>query len=51
MAEKLLENISSEYKEYFDEITMNNAGFLSIKVKESYMEEEINKIIRNGVKL
>ena len=49
MGEKLLENIDLEYKNYFDEITLNNAGFLSIKVKDSYMEEEINKIILNGV--
>ena len=47
----MLENINEEYKNYFEEITMNNAGFLFVKVKESYMEEEINKIIRNGVEV
>ena len=32
-------------------ISINNAGFLSIKMKDCYMEEEVNKILRHGVRI
>lgn len=52
MATDLLANIDKEAMDQLAEpISINNAGFLSIKMKESYMEEEINKILRHGVKI